>query len=267
MTPRIATATLALLLLPALSPAEPYVFTRVGQSTGYQKGDFAFSYSMETKYSLHEHVKSDASSGGGGGLGGQRDYLGVNHRLQAAYGVTDLLTASVTQTLKQTDIQDLSMGVLVGELRLNLNAIPGSLLKRLPLDMSAYFASRARIDARRQSSVVMGLGVFKRLNRLALFADVGFETTIESGEQENGLRYQVGCNYQLLDTLGLSAEAWGAMVWPNYSVFQQDHHAGPSLKLKLTNFWLGINAGVGMKERPRKIFIDFSGMLQLGMGF
>jgi len=57
------------------------------------------------------------------------------------------------------------------------------------------------------------------------------------------------------------------MVWPNYSVFQQDHHAGPSVRLELGPVWLGLSAGVGMKERPNKVFVDLSGMAHTGMRF
>lgn len=258
-----------LVLIPALVAAEPFVFTRIGQSAGLEAGDLGATYSIETKSDIHVYVKQEGGGGGGGGggLGGQRDYQGVTHRLQAAVGLSDLVTAGLSQTFRQTEVEDFSLGVLVPEVRLNLNAISGSPLYGLPVDVSAYFASRLRINARRQTSMVMGIGLAGDLGPLLGYLDLGFETTVESGEQENGLRYQAGLSYRPIDSLRVAFEAWGAMVWPNYTVYQQDHHAGPSAKLQLGPVWLGISGGVGMKERPNKIFVDLSGMFHTGLKF
>lgn len=48
-------------------------------------------------------------------------------------------------------------------------------------------------------------------------------------------------------------------------MFQQDHHGGPSLLFKLGPFLTGISVGIGMKERPAKIFLDLAVLARLGI--
>jgi hypothetical protein len=111
----------------------------------------------------------------------------------------------------------------------------------------------------------VGAGGNRSLGNLWLCVRAAFETTLDSEQRENGLRYQLGASYALPWYLAASLEAWGSLVWPDDAVFQQDHHGGPSVLFKLGPFWTGVNVGFGIKERPAKIFVDLAVLARLGV--
>ncbi len=238
--------------------AEEYDFLRLVQASKMGLGSVASSYSLEVKRGIAEYQKSEGGGGGGGGLGGKKDYSGVNHRIFLYVGVSRWLVLGLEQTIKQQDWQDLAMGVIAPEVVLSLASLD------LPVDLSFFAGPRIRAAARRGSTMTMGFGLEKEAKWFDLAARVAFETGVEA-MRENGLRYKIGAAFTVVRPLTLSLEAWGALVWPEDSVFQQDHHAGPSVMVRMKNVWLAVNAGVGMKERPSKIFVDYGVMFQLGV--
>lgn len=253
---------LALLLLaPDASASEDQGFLRLVQTSKLSFGKVASSYSVEMKKGIKEYEKSDGGGGGGGGLGGKKDYEGVNHRLHLHVGFSDWASVGLEQTLKHPEIGDIQVGVIYPELVLNL-----SKAESIPFRLTFFTGPRIRISARRGTSMVMGFGIDKMAGRFDLGLKLGYERSAEPDEPvENGMRYNLGVAAELASWASVAVEAWGALVWPEESVFQQDHHGGPSVMFRYKRAWLAINGNIGMKERPNKFFLDYGVMFQLGI--
>ncbi len=245
--------------------AEPDAFIRMDQTTWLGKYQLGITYGLEAKTALRDIEKpdSDGGDGGGGGLGGRRSYQGVTHRLWTGFGITDWLSASMDHTMGQTVVNDVQYKTLVLQLRGHWQRI----FPNLPVELDTFAESRIRVNARRQPSAVIGVGIGRTWGRLHLFGDVGFETTLNEIHRENGMRYRLAFAVRAFRWLRLALEAWGSLVWPEYSVFQQDHHGGPSILFRYKRAWLGVNVAVGMKERPHRYFVDLVTMGKLGLQF
>jgi hypothetical protein len=205
-------------------------------------------------------TKGDGGGGGGGDLGGQKDYQGVTHRIVGYYGILHWLSVGVDQTIQQRTASEFDYGVLAAEARFRL-----PLLERLGVAPSAFVGPRLRVNARRGSSMVAGLGVERNRGRLKLAVDAGFETAVTPTNRESSMRYEAGASVQLTRLLSAALEAWGVLEWPDSGPFQYAHHGGPTLKLRHDWFWAAVNAGFGLKDRPNKTFYDTTCMVQLGV--
>jgi len=258
----VITTVLALAALhPNEATAEPEAFLRMDQTRWLDKHQLGITYGMELKAALQDWKKPGAGGGGGGGLDGRKSYKGVVHRLWTGFGLTEWLSLGAEHTMGQAKVDAFEYKVLSLQVRLHWRRI----FKRLPLELDSFVESRVRVNARRKPSAVVGMGAGKSWSKVRLAGSVGFETTLNDERRENGLRYEVGLSYRPWKFMMLSAEIWGILVWPDYSVFQHSHHGGPSLMFLYGRLWLGANVALGMKDRPHRVYLDISIMAKLGV--
>ena len=266
------TAFIFVLLIGAASAtaaADQFDYVRLGSHVRLDGGDFNSAYSVEMaqELSVANRPGGTPGSGGGGGDGeGQKSYDGATHRLYAYYGLTNYLDFGAEQSLKQSSSNVWTYGVLMPRLTLKLNSLAPDAFSGMPVVFSTFLGSQVRVNARRNSSLIAGIGLDKAMGRLSLMGSVAFEATMDAVGHENGLRYEAGAAWRFWGPFSANVESWGTAVWPVDGVFQQTVHAGPSLKLRLERVWVSANASYGFKEQPNKYFTDMTYLLQLGLG-
>ena len=256
----IAAAILALLAGGGAS-AEQFDYLRMTQPSSLDRNAFTAAYNVEVSRGMLTMDKGTGGggTGGGGGLGGRSDYQGVNHRLYAWYAPLKWLAIGVEQSVKQPDVDTFTYGVLYPEVRFRL-----PWLREHHLTPSVFTGSRIRVNARRPSTMVTGVGLERRHGRFGVLGEVAFETSLAEDNRENGLRYEAGGIVQLVGPVVVGLEAWGSVVWQEGAQLQHDFHIGPTLKVRLHRFWVGANVGAGIKERPNKTFYDYGCIGQVG---
>lgn len=243
---------LACLLLPASAVAEPVLFLRVDQAGGLDRGQVGASYTLEAARAVLA-VEGSADRGDA--------YRGATHRLSAAYGIVDGLSAGIEQSLKQPGGEPVRLGVTVPELRARLDRLG------LPVEgLGTYVQGRIRVDAQRPSSLVGGLILERETPTLRLSARAGFEGTVGGAEQEVGVRAELGAAWKLGPAWRLSAEAWSSTRWVA-GTYASDNHAGPALQVRWRALRVGLQLGMGTRSRPRLLILDGVAAARVAVGF
>ena len=245
-------------LLGTTSPAhaEETVFLRVDDLGSLRGGDVEGSYALESGVNFGD---PNAAS------------FGLRHRFQVAYAFTDWIAASVEQSIKHLlDTDEVKIGVLVPEVRLNFGGLFTDSVGAWPMDLSVFFAPRIRIEGRRDPSLNFGVGTTSRdLGDWRLTANLGMEITVpaEDGSSPTnfGPRYDAAVGYLVGGGFVTSLEVWGHAAFSSRGFLEQEHHFGPSVALLIGPVRAGFNIAVGLRERNRQdLFTDYSGMLSVG---
>lgn len=243
---------IACLLVPVSAAAEPVLFMRVDQAGGLRGGDVGASYSLDAARAVLA-IEGSADRGDA--------YRGATHRLTAAVGIVDWLSAGVEQSFRQPATDELRIGVLAPEVRARLDRVG------VPVaGLGTYVQGRIRLNANRPPSFVAGLLLERERGNLRLAARVGFETTVEGPTPENGFRAELGAAWLLGDAWRLSAEGWGNMRWRD-GVAESDVHAGPALQVRWKALRLGLQVGTGVRARTRMLVLDSVAAARLAVGF
>jgi hypothetical protein len=230
------------------------VFYRADDLAALHAMTFAASYGVESGEHLTETTKA----------------YGIKHKLQAAFGATEWLKLSVEQNMKRNgNTGELRVGVFAPQLRLTLRGMLPSAVGRWPLDVSAFFGPRIRIQGRREPSVVAGFGSNTPRGPFHFTVNQGLEVTRANPEKglqsEFGPRYDLGVGYELGLGFVAEAEVWGHMAWSRGGYAEQEHHAGPSLLLVYRPVRFALGGATGWRdERGTKLW-DVSGMLTAGL--
>ncbi len=197
--------------------------------------------------------------------------FGIQHRLRVAYGLTEWLKLSIEQSAKhKLDTKELRIGVLAPQARVSLRGLLAETTKHWPLDVSAYFGPRIRIQGRRDPSVIFGFGSNTYGGKLHFTVNEGIEITVpgpdESADSQFGPRYDIGIGYELGYGFLVAAEAWGHASWSRGGYVEQEHHTGPSLSFSYDVARIGIGGGAGFREQPGQSYRqDLRAMLRLGL--
>lgn len=243
----------AVLLTASAALAEGSDFARLEQFAPLEQGDASAAASVEVQGAISRAQKG--SSGGTGDAG----YSGAVERIYGRFGVTDRIAVALEPTVRQTDLSTFTLQTLVPEVRVKLLSLPAGVL------LSAFGDARLRLNGRRGSTAEVGLGLERKIGALALVANASFEHGAFDSRGTKGARYEAGASLRILEPLSLGLEAWGAFQFDAGETFQQDHHAGPTLKLRLgKRSWVSGNVAVGAKDRTNVRFIDWTALTQLG---
>jgi len=239
---------------PAAEHGPETVFYRADDLAALHPGTFTASYGVESGEHLTETTKA----------------YGIKHKLQAAFGATRWLKLSVEQNMKRNgNTGELRVGVLAPQVRLTLRGMLPDSAGRWPLDVSAFFGPRIRIQGRREPSVVAGFGSNTPRGPFHFTVNQGLEVTGANPEKglqsELGPRYDLGVGYELGLGFVAEAEVWGHVAWSRGGYAEQEHHAGPSMLFVYRPVRFALGGATGWRdERGTKLW-DVSGMLTAGL--
>ena len=236
------------------SPSPRMIFSRADDLASLPAQSFSANYAIESGKNFGENV----------------DPVGILHRLQASYGVTDWLKLSVELNGKhRLDTEEFKVGVLAPQLRLTLGGILPDVSRAWPLDVSAYFGPRIRIQGRRDPALVFGFGTNTPDGPLHFTVNTGVEITVPrpggDTEQSFGPRYDLGVGYEVGYGFIVSAEAWGHAAWSRGGYEEQEHHAGPSLHYGYDIARFGLGVAGGWRGQPQGERSDVRGMFTVGL--
>lgn len=236
-----------------VGPVAGTVFARADDLAALPAQTFATNYAVES----------------GKNFGAGAEPAGIQHRLQASYGVTDWLKLSVDLHAKhRLDTKELKVGVFAPELRLTLGGMLDA-VDRWPLDVSAYVGPRIRIMGRRDPAVVLGFGTNTPRGPLHFTVNTGVEITVpdpdEGTDRSFGPRYDLGVGHELGSGFVATVEVWGHAAWSRGGYVEQEHHAGPALLFVYDIARFGLGGAGGWRGQPRGEQAEVRGMLTAGL--
>lgn len=196
--------------------------------------------------------------------------FGIRHRLQAAFGVTRWLKLSAEQNMKHAaNNEQLRVGVFAPQVRLTLLGMLPESTEQWPLDVSAYFGPRIRIQGRREPSVVFGFGTNTPRGPLHFTLNQAIEVTranpAKGIESAVGPRYDLGAGYEVGAGFVALAEIWGHAAWSRGGYMEQEHHAGPSILYAVGPARFSVGGAAGWQNEGDITLWDVRGMLTTGL--
>ncbi len=235
-------------------PGPQTVFYRADDFAALGAQSFAADYAIES----------------GRHYGDSQKPFGVLHRVQAAYGATRWLKLSAEQNMKSGGEQGgLRVGVFAPQLRLTLLGMLPPSAGPWPLDVSAFFGPRYRIQGRREPSVVFGLGSNTPKGPFHFTINEALEVTRSNPdkgiESQMGPRYDLGVGYEVGAGFVPILEVWGHAAWSRGGYVEQEHHAGPSLLYTYGPARVSLGGGAGWQEQAGTKLWDLRAMLTTGL--